>query len=431
MSALNEGTLKVDVAAVFEPLIAPAPYKGAHGGRGSGKSWFFAERMVIDSIVNPGLRSVCLREVQKDLKDSAKLLIEDKLQALGVGGMFDVQRDLIATPGGGQIIFRGMQDYNAESIKSLEGFHRAWIEEAQSLSARSLALLRPTIREEGSEIWASWNPRKKTDAIDGFLRGEHRPDGAVVVQANWKDNPFFPQRLEAERQHDLKAYSDQYSHIWEGDYVSIYSGAYYAKQLTEAKAKGQIGQVAADPLLTYRAAFDIGGTGRSADAVAIWVCQFVGPQVRVLDYYEAVGQPLATHVNWLRDNGYGKAMCVLPHDGVKHDQVYDVTYESALKSASFDTLVIPNQGRGAALKRIEAGRRLFPNIWFNEATTRAGLDALGAYHERKDEVRGIGLGPEHDWSSHAADAFGLMCIAHEAPSAGGWGDLKRQRARVV
>jgi phage terminase large subunit len=170
-------TLEVNVPAVFEPLLAPAPYKGAYGGRGSGKSWFFAERLVIDSIVHPGLRSVCLREVQKDLKDSAKLLIEDKIQRLGVGGMFDVQRDLIATPGGGQIIFRGMQDYNAESIKSLEGFHRAWIEEAQTLSKRSLALLRPTMREDTAEIWASWNPRKKTDAIDEFLR-QKPPPGA-------------------------------------------------------------------------------------------------------------------------------------------------------------------------------------------------------------------------------------------------------------
>jgi phage terminase large subunit len=298
--------LELDVAAVFEPLLHPAPYKGAHGGRGSGKSWFFAERLVIDSLTNPGLRSVCLREVQKDLKDSAKLLIEDKIQSLGLGKMFDVQRDLIATPGGGQIIFRGMQDYNAESIKSLEGFHRAWIEEAQTLSKRSLALLRPTIREDGAEIWASWNPRKKTDAIDEFLRGDHPPTGAVVVQANWKDNPFFPNRLEQERQHDLEAYPDQYQHIWEGDYVSIFSGAYFATQLTSAKQAGRITQLNADPLMTIRAAWDLGGTGQNADATAIWIYQNVGPKVIVLDYYEAVGQPLASHVNWLRDNGYAK-----------------------------------------------------------------------------------------------------------------------------
>lgn len=417
--------------AAFEPLIAPAPYKGAHGGRGSGKSWFFAERLILDSLVHSGLRSVCLREVQKDLKDSAKLLIEDKIQRLNVGKLFDVQRDLIGTPGGGQIIFRGMQDYNAESIKSLEGFHRAWIEEAQTLSKRSLALLRPTIREDGAEIWASWNPRKKTDAIDEFLRGNSPPPGAVVVQANWKDNPFFPARLEAERQHDLQVYPDQYAHTWDGDYVKVFEGAYFASQLTEARAKGRITAIEPDPLMTFRAIWDIGGTGAKADAVAIWIAQFIGPRVLVLNYYEAVGQPLATHVNWLRENGYGKALCILPHDGAKHDTVFDVTYESELKKAGFEVKVIPNQGRGAAMQRVQSARRLFPNVWFNEAATNPGLDALGAYHEKKDEVRGIGLGPEHNWASHGADAFGLMCISHGEPNEQGWGGPIKLKTRVV
>lgn len=426
MSSLDIPTLDA-----FWPLLDPAPYKGAYGGRSSGKSHFFAELMVEEHYTTPGLRSVCVREVQKDLKDSAKLLIEDKIQQLNLGGHFNVLREMIETPGGGQIIFRGMNDYNAESIKSLEGFDRAWIEEAQTLSDRSLMLLRPTIRKEGSEIWASWNPRKKTDAVDKFLRGELLPPGAVVVEANWRDNKFFPAKLEAERLHDQRVYPDQYGHIWEGEYVSIFAGAYFAAQLTEAKAAGRITQLSPDPLMTKRAAFDIGGTGSKADAVAIWVYQIVGPRVLVLDYYEASGQPLATHVNWLRDNGYAKALCVLPHDGVKHDMVYDVTYESALKAAGFETKVLPNQGRGAALKRVEAARRLFPNIWFNQATTQPGLDALGAYHERKDASRNIGLGPEHDWASHGADAFGLLCIDHDEPTETGWSTPVKTRIRVV
>lgn len=208
---------------------------------------------------------------------------------------------------------------------------------------------------------------------------------------------------------------DQYGHIWEGEYAGVTEGAYYAQCIAEAKAKGRIGNVSADPLMTYRAIFDIGGTGAKADAVAIWIAQFVSREIRVLNYYEAVGQPLATHVNWLRANGYGNALVILPHDGTTNDKVYDVSYESALRAAGFDVTVIPNQGKGAASMRIEASRRLFPSIWFNKDTTQGGIDALGWYHERKDETRNIGLGPEHDWSSHGADAFGLMCVAYEAP----------------
>lgn len=130
-------TLSLDTAAVFEPLIAPSRYKAAHGGRGSGKSHFFAGKLIEDSLAEPGdfgegLRSVCIREVQKDLAQSSKALIESKLRDLGLGERdgFKAYRDVIQTPGDGLIIFKGMQDYTAESIKSLEAFKRAWWEEA-------------------------------------------------------------------------------------------------------------------------------------------------------------------------------------------------------------------------------------------------------------------------------------------------------------
>jgi len=139
-------------------------------GRGSGKSHFFGELMVERCLVSPGTLAVCIREVQKSLLQSSKRLIESKIQSLGVGAHFQVLHDRIVTPGDGLIIFQGMQDSTAESIKSLEGFDIAWVEEAQTLSARGLSLLRPTIRKEGSELWANWNPRRKKDAIDDFLR---------------------------------------------------------------------------------------------------------------------------------------------------------------------------------------------------------------------------------------------------------------------
>ena len=409
--------LQIQTAEVFDQLLEPSRYKAAYGGRGSGKSHFFADLLIEDSLCEKGLRSVCIREVQKSLKDSAKRLIEDKLQEhrLGEADGFKVFREVIETPGDGIVTFQGMQDHTAESIKSLEGFKRAWGEEAQTLSARSLSLLRPTIRADGSQLWFSWNPRRKNDPVDEMFRGGTLPTGAAVVKANWSDNPWFPKVLEQERQDCLRDKPDQYDHIWEGGYAGVTEGAYYAQCLAEAKAKGRIGNVAPDPLMTYRAIFDIGGTGAKADAVAIWICQFVGREIRVLNYYEAVGQPLATHVAWLRANGYGKALIILPHDGTTNDKVYDVSYESALTAAEFDVLVIPNQGKGAATMRIEAARRLFASIWFNKDTTQGGIDALGWYHERKDETRNIGLGPEHDWSSHGADAFGLMCVVYETP----------------
>jgi phage terminase large subunit len=398
----------------FAPLLAPARYKGAFGGRGSGKSHFFAELLVARSVAAK-TDAVCVREVQKSLKQSVKKLVEGKIQALCVSDQFEVLDAEIRSEKGGVIIFQGMQDHTADSIKSLEEFDVAWVEEAQSLSQYSLTLLRPTIRKPGSELWFSWNPRRKTDAVDVLLRGPTPPTGAVVVPANWSDNPWFPPELETERSDDKRDRPDQYDHIWEGDYVKVFEGAYFAAPLTEAKAKGRIGNVAADPLMAYRAFWDIGGSGAKADNTAIWIAQFVGREIRVLDYYEAQGQPLAAHVNWLREKAYANAVCVLPHDGAHSEKMFDASYEGALRQAGFSVTVVPNQGRGAAMARIEAARRLFPSIWFNAETTEAGRDALGAYHEKRDPARNIGLGPNHDWSSHGADAFGLMCVAYEAP----------------
>jgi phage terminase large subunit len=364
--------------------------------------------------------AVCIREKQKTLQDSAKRLIESKVSALNVGDQFGVFHDRIETPGDGVIIFQGMQDHTAESIKSLEGFRIAWIEEAQSLSHRSLALLRPTIRAEGSELWANWNPRRKSDAIDDFFRNR-QPPNSVVVRANWRDNPWFPTVLEDGRQLDLQLYPDRYDHIWEGEYAKAFEGAYFAAGLAQARAQGRIGRVSADPLLPLKAFFDLGGAGAHADAMAIWIVQFVAREIRVLDYIEGVGQVLAYYLNEMRKRGYQQALCVLPHDGTKSNAITGKRYKDHFADAAFETEVIPNQGAGAATMRIEAVRRILPRCWFSEAATEGGRDALGYYHERRDEARNVGLGPEHDWSSHAADAFGLMAVCYEEPT------VKRER----
>ena len=102
----------------------------------------------------------------------------------------------------------------------------------------------PTIREPDAEIWASWNPRHRTDAIDKFLRG-NPPDNAIVVRANYSDNPWFPPGLEAERLYDEKHSGAHYRHVWEGDYMQVFEGAYFADDLAKADKDGRIGEVRA------------------------------------------------------------------------------------------------------------------------------------------------------------------------------------------
>jgi phage terminase large subunit len=233
------------------------------------------------------------------------------------------------------------------------------------------------------------------------------------VQANWRDNPWFTPELEQERIDCQRMQPEQYRHIWEGDYVTVAEGAYYAEGLALAEAQGRIGNVSRDPLMSLRAYCDIGGTGARADAFAMWIVQFVGREIRVLDYYEAVGQEFGEHVYWLRKNGYERAEIILPHDGVNHDKVYKVTPESYFKEADFNARSMAPIGAGADSIRIEAVRRILPSCWFNRSTTEAGRKALGWFHQKIDPKRKIGLGVEEDWSNHGADAFGQMAVDYE------------------
>lgn len=231
--------LEISVARVFKPLLQDKRYKGAFGGRGSGKSHFFGGNMVREHFLTPGLRSVCIREVQKSIERSSKQLVVDKINQFNVNHLFDVQDQIIRTPGEGIILFQGMQNHTADSIKSLEGFDRAWVEEAQSLSSYSWRILRPTLRKPKSEIWASWNPASPEDPVDEFFRGPGSDrDDMACVRANYSENPWFDLgELERERIEDQRARPDEYGHIWEGDYLTISDAIIFRKRVSVEEFK--------------------------------------------------------------------------------------------------------------------------------------------------------------------------------------------------
>lgn len=199
------------------PLLQPARYKGIHGGRGSGKSHFFAE-LWLEENVSFKYDFVCLRETLKSLEFSVKKLLESKIQLYNAGAYFEVQDRRIFSTRGGVTIFEGMQNHTADSIKSLEGFDRGWFEEAQNASDKSLTLLRPTLRKPGSQLWFGWNPMLPTDPVDVLLRSEHPPPDSIIVEANYMDNPFLPDELQAEMDYDRARDPDKYAHVWLGKY---------------------------------------------------------------------------------------------------------------------------------------------------------------------------------------------------------------------
>ena len=253
--------MDVETPRAFLPLLKPSRFRVAAGGRGSGKSHFFASLLIEQCLLRPGLRVVCVREVQKSLEESVKRLLEDKIEAHGVANRFEVLNTEIRGPGGGAIIFQGMADHTAESVKSLENFGLAWVEEAQSLSARSLELLRPTIRAPGSEIWFSLNPRSASDPVYDLFFGLNPPPNSTIIRANYDANPFFSPELEAERDYDQRHKPARYGHIWLGDLEPVAIGAIWDRLMLHRNRRQDMPEmsrilVSVDPAVSNEAGSD-------------------------------------------------------------------------------------------------------------------------------------------------------------------------------
>ena len=207
--------------------------------------------------------AVCIREIQLTLNQSVKKLLELKIQERGLSDYFQVTQSQIESARGGRIIFLGMQNHTADSIKSLEGYDIAWVEEAQSLSQRSLDLLRPTIRKEGSELWFSWNPNFESDPVDVLLRGSNPPPDSIVIKANYRDNPWLPEVLRAELEYDQKRDPDKFAHVWLGGYQQ-HSEARVFKNWT-------VEEFDSPPSATYRLGADWGFSVDPSVLVRCWI----------------------------------------------------------------------------------------------------------------------------------------------------------------
>lgn len=416
MSALRAVEADVYLPDWTQDLWKPARHYAFWGGRGGGKSWGVADHLLITS-AEQTYRNGCAREYQDTIRDSVKRLLDDRIQALGLQDYFEsTDKEIRGLRNDSLFIFKGLWR-NPDGMKSMEGMDRVWVEEAARISQRSIDILIPTVRKDGSKLIWTWNPEYDHDAIERTFRGPNGPPPRTIIRRiGWEDNPWFPQELREAMEAMYRDDPDRAEHIYGGEYVKAVDGAYYAKALRAARVDQRFQVLSVDPNFGVRAYWDLGHT----DATAVWVVQFVGERINVLDYCEGQGQPPSYYMNWLRVSGYEGCACVLPHDGasVHPDNPIAMSYEAQLRAAGFIPRVIRNQGKGAAMQRKDAALRVFPRIWFDEDRTRTGVKALGHYHEKRSEdERNVGMGPEHDWSSHGADAFGLMAIDYTPPVA--------------
>jgi phage terminase large subunit len=382
-------------------LFKPARYKVARGGRGSGKSWGFARALLILGVQNVE-RVLCTREIQKSIKQSVHQLIRDQIQTLGLSHFYEVLETEIRGKNGTRFYFAGLSDQTADSIKSFEGCTKVWVEEGQNTSKRSWEILAPTIREKNSEIWCTYNPELDTDPTHvRFVM--QPPDDCVSVIMNWRDNPWFPEVLEKERQDSLKRDPEGYNNIWEGDCKPAVTGAIYYNEVAAAESEQRIRDVPYDPLLKVHAIWDLGWN----DSMAIILAQRVASELRVIDYIEDSHRTLDSYVMELKNKNLNLGISYLPHDGFSRDFKTGKSAEEIVKALGLTVERIPMMDIEGGIK---AARMTFNRMYFDKNKTVRLIECLKRYRRQINKSTNEAGSPLHDEYSHGADVFRYLAL---------------------
>jgi phage terminase large subunit len=393
------------LACLFQP--AKSRYRVLYGGRGGAKSWGIARALLIKGAKDP-LRILCAREFMTSMKDSVHKLLCDQIDDLSLNGMYEITQNTIRGKNGTEFNFVGLRN-NIANVKSFEGVDICWVEEAQSVSARSWDVLIPTIRKENSEIWISFNPELETDeTYQRFVLNP--PDNSVVTKINWFDNPWFPDTLRLEKDslklRDMQAYNT----VWEGICRQTVDGAVFARELQQADLENRITKVGYDPSKPVHAVFDLGWS----DATAIWFVQFIGMETRLIRYIEDSQKTITDYLAKMQTYGYIYDTLWLPHDAEnKTLAAAGRSIEQIVKSMGYKTRIIP---RTPIADSINAARTLFRNCWFDRENCHDGLQCLRHYrYEVDSETKQFSKNPLHDQYSHGADAFRMLGLMVNEP----------------
>jgi len=419
-SSLN---LRASFPEKCAPLVVPGRYKVIKGGRGSGKSWTVARLQLLDGLRQP-LRILCGRETQRSIAESVHHLLASQIEALGLGDFYEVQEARILGRNGTEFAFAGLRQQGVVNLKSYEDFDRAWIEEAQVVTKKSWDTLIPTIRKPGSEIWLTFNPDLDTDeTYQRFV--VNPPPGAVVLTLNWRDNPWFPAELEAERIAWQDRDPEGYRNVWEGEPRTVVEGAIYAREVIAAIEERRVRPAPYDPLLKVHTVWDLGWNDQSA----IVMVQRSGSEVRVIDYIEDSHKTLADYVGLLEQRKYRWGVDYLPHDGRSKNLMTGKSPEELLRTLGRTVQIVPNAD---VEQGIAAARLMFPRVLFDEGKAARLVECLKRYRRRINQSTGQPEGPEHDEYSHGADAFRyLAVVVDKLRNEDGWKPIEYPSLGVV
>ena len=406
-------TLKIEVLAAFEPLyLNETTFYAYHGGRGGGKSWGIADYLLLTGATQRE-RILCCREVQKSIKNSVHRLLSDRIEALGLTAFYEVLDTEIRGKNGTTFNFSGLLQHTVDSIKSFEGATKTWIEEAQTISQRSLEILIPTvIRTPKAQIIFGLNPYLATDPVYAqFI--ETRRDDCTVVQINYMDNPHLPDLLRKEAEQMATTDYTRYENVWLGKPKSIADGAVYKSEFEKLQKENRLATVPIDPAAKVHTVWDLG----VSDSTVIWFVQVAGREVRVVDYYEATGEGLPHYARVLQDKAYFYGTHFAPHDIAVRELGSGMSRIETARKLGINFVIVKNV---PIEDGIEAARQVLLTCWFDAVRCKRGIECLQNYRrEYNDKMGEFKARPVHDWASHAADAFRYLSLSisgmHSAP----------------
>lgn len=418
--------IDMEIPKPMEAFLTPARYKVVRGGRGSGKSWTIARLLATLAYQNP-VRILCAREVQTSIRQSVHRLLQDQIRLLGYENQFEILDQEIRGKNGSLFTFTGLSSLTIDALKSNEGCDICWVEEGHTITENSWRILLPTIRKSGSEIWISYNPQLESDETHQRFT-INKPADCINVEMNWRDNPWFNDVLEAERQECIRVDAESYDNIWEGKCQAAVSGAIYFKQMQESEESGRICNIPYDPTLKVHIVMDLGWE----DSLSVILAQKHLSEIRIIEYIDVKHTPADALSAELRQKPYNWGRLWLPHDGFsKSLNSAGASTEDHFLSFGWD--VVPKHevmmiGREEGIRKT---RMIFPQIYFNKETCAAKkntkksnnvnytelnnrlIECLKRYRRNINTKTDTATTPVHDGYSHGADCLRYLAVNSE------------------
>jgi phage terminase large subunit len=396
--------------SVFE---GEADYRGAYGGRGSGKTRSFALMSAVRAFMwaEEGRRGliVCGRQFQNSLADSSISEVKEAVQETPwLAEHFDIGENYIRTANRNiDYAFMGMH-HNLASIKSKSRILLLWADEAEDVVENAWQTAVNTVREDGSEIWVTWNPASRRSATHKRFR-ENPPDRSKFVELNWRDNPKFPSTLNRKRLDDLAKRPDDYPHIWDGAFRTAVTGAVYGKEIAALHARHGVCKVPYETSKPVHMAFDLGWGDRMA--IVLW--QQIGYELRILAYIEGTHRTISDYAADLKALPYMYGHIYLPHDGANHNIISGTSAEEVLREL-FPNCRVHIVAAVDESTQHAAVRNVFPKAVFDEHGTGLLVERLSSYRYGTHEDGSTTRIPVHDASSHGAKAFAYMAVGYDS-----------------